>query len=85
MAVELADETSARRFAESLRLFSLAVSLGGCESLITVASATTHGPMLMSDKDRADAGIAPGLLRVSVGLEDPKDLIADIHQALDRV
>ena len=85
MALEMGSTEEACRLAEGLKLHSLAVSLGGCESLLTVPAATTHGPMLMSDDDRRHNLITPGLIRYSTGLEDPQDLIRDLSQALDNV
>lgn len=70
---------------ESVRLIQLAVSLGGVESLIEHPATMTHGPMIMSDEDRRKSGLSDGLIRFSVGLEDPDDLIKDLEQALDKV
>lgn len=69
-------------FVGALKLFSLAESLGGVESLICHPSSMTH--RAMSDEAQAQAGISPTLLRVSVGLEDPQDLIADLKQAFQK-
>ncbi len=66
-------------FASSLQLFSLAESLGGVESLICHPGSMTH--RAMSDEAQEEAGIAPTLLRLSVGLEDAQDLITDLKQA----
>ncbi len=65
---------------EALRLVTHAVSLGGTESLAVHAASTTHGPL--SEDARRRAGVTPGLIRVSVGLEDADDLCADFAQAL---
>jgi cystathionine beta-lyase/cystathionine gamma-synthase len=65
---------------EALRLVTHAVSLGGTESLAVHAASTTHGPL--TEEARRRAGVTPGLIRVSVGLEDERDLIADLAQAL---
>ena len=62
------------------RLCVLAVSLGGMETLITHPASMVH--VHQSDIERDSAGIAPGLLRLSVGIEAPADLIADLDQAL---
>jgi cystathionine beta-lyase/cystathionine gamma-synthase len=56
-----------------------ALSLGGVESLVCVPSRTSH--RMMSREERARAGISDGLVRVSVGLEDIQDLLADFAQA----
>jgi cystathionine beta-lyase/cystathionine gamma-synthase len=70
----------AARFVESLRLFSLAGSLGGVESLATIPAVTTHARL--SHRERQAMGISDGLVRLSVGIEAVEDLIADIDQAL---
>ncbi|GAL05832.1 cystathionine gamma-synthase [Photobacterium aphoticum] len=66
-------------FVRELKCFSLAESLGGTESLICHPSSMTH--RAMSDEAQAEAGLKTTLLRLSVGLEDPDDLIADLEQA----
>ncbi|UXI01491.1 O-succinylhomoserine (thiol)-lyase [Photobacterium sp. TY1-4] len=66
-------------FVRQLQCFSLAESLGGTESLICHPASMTH--RAMSDAAQAEAGIKPSLLRLSVGLEDADDLIADLAQA----
>lgn len=70
-------------FLSSLKLFSLAESLGGVESLVAHPASMTH--RAMSDEAQLAAGLAPSLLRLSVGLEDVADLIADLKQAFDKV
>lgn len=70
----------ATRVADRLKLFVLAPSLGGAESLVTQPCTTTqHG---LSPEERARRGISDAMLRLSVGLEDARDLIADLEQAL---
>ena len=71
----------AARFADAVRVFTLAESLGGVESLVAHPATMTH--VGMSEEARRLAGIGRGLLRLSVGLEDAGDLIADLEQALD--
>ncbi len=66
-------------FISALQLFSLAESLGGVESLIAHPGSMTH--RAMSDEAQAQAGLNPTLLRLSVGIEDSRDLIDDIEQA----
>ncbi len=70
----------ATRVADRLRLFALAPSLGGAESLVTQPCTTTHHGL--TPEERARRGISDALLRLSVGLEDAEDLIADLQQAL---
>ncbi|MXP50306.1 cystathionine gamma-synthase [Pantoea sp. Eser] len=73
------DEALLRRFLKALRLFTLAESLGGVESLISHTATMTHAGM--SAEARAAAGISDTLLRVSVGIEDHEDLTADLDNA----
>ncbi len=70
----------ARRVAESTSVFMLAESLGGVESLVGYPTLMSHGSM--SEEQRLARGIGPTLIRLSVGIEDPDDLIADLEQAL---
>jgi methionine-gamma-lyase len=71
---------AARRFCDRVRLFLLAASLGGVESLVVLPAYTSH--YNMSAEELRAAGVKPGTVRVSVGLEDAEDLIADLRQAL---
>ncbi|AVR88547.1 L-methionine gamma-lyase [Thauera aromatica K172] len=81
LTIELAgDGADATRVADRLRLFALAPSLGGVESLVTQPCTTTHHDL--SAAERARRGISDAMLRLSVGLEDVDDLIADLEQAL---
>lgn len=68
-------------FVDSLRCFSLAESLGGVESLVCQPASMTHAPL--SAEAKAVAGIGPGLVRLSVGIEHGDDLLADLAGALD--
>ena len=70
-----------RRLMDSLRLATLAVSLGGVETLVEHPASMTHAGV--SPEDRRDAGFTDGLVRYSVGIEDVEDLIRDLRQALD--
>ena len=71
---------AARRVCDRVRVFLLAASLGGVESLVVLPIYTSH--YNMSAKELAGAGVSPGTIRVSVGLEDSRDLIDDLRQAL---
>ena len=71
------DEQTLRRFLSGLSLFTLAESLGGVESLISHAATMTHAGM--APEARAAAGISETLLRISTGIEDGEDLIADLE------
>ena len=70
----------AKRFSEALHLFTLAPSLGGVESLVTIPVLTSHG--MISAEHRATMGVTDQLVRLSVGIENADDLIADLEQAL---
>ena len=72
-------EERARRFAEGTRIFALAESLGGVESLVEIPAVMTHGSVADSPLE-----VSPALVRLSVGIEHCDDLIADVTQALDR-
>ncbi|MGH9698196.1 MAG: trans-sulfuration enzyme family protein [Candidatus Acidiferrales bacterium] len=71
---------AARRFCDRVRTFLLAASLGGVESLVVLPIYSSH--YNMSIPELRAAGVQPGTVRVSVGLEDPADLIEDLRQAL---
>ena len=71
------------RLLDGVELMTLAVSLGGVETLIQHPASMTHAAMPRSE--RLDAGITDGLVRLSVGCEDVEDLIADLEQAFQRV
>lgn len=82
VAFEVAGGRAAgNRLVESTRLALLAVSLGGVETLIEHPASMSHAPL--NDEQLRRAGIPPGLIRLSVGIEDADDLIADLRQALD--
>lgn len=77
------DLARARRFLENTRLFALAESLGGVESLVNHPAIMTHGSV---PKERREVlGITDTLIRLSVGIEDVDDLIGDLRHALDQV
>ncbi len=73
----------ARRFLEAVKIFTLAESLGGVESLIEHPAIMTHSSV--PAETRAKLGISDTLIRVSVGIEDTEDLIGDLSCALDAV
>lgn len=76
-------ESEAFRFLNALELISLAVSLGGTESLAEHPSTMTHADIPRDDQLRM--GITPAMVRLSIGVEHPDDLMADLEQALDAV
>ncbi len=73
----------ARRVSEALSLFTLAPSLGGVESLVSIPVLTSH--LTVSPEERAKIGVTQQLIRLSVGIENADDLIADLEQALKAV
>jgi O-acetylhomoserine (thiol)-lyase len=73
---------AARAFYDALRLFLRLVNIGDSKSLAAIPAETTHS--LLSDEELARVGIAPGLVRLSIGIEHPQDLLADLAQALER-
>jgi cystathionine beta-lyase/cystathionine gamma-synthase len=82
VAVELrGGRPAAERFLSSLKLARVATSLGGPETLVCHPASSTHASL--SPDEAALCGVTEGLLRVSVGLEDPSDLLQDVVQALD--
>ena len=72
---------AARRFSDRVKLFLLAASLGGVESLVILPIYSSH--YNMTTEELRQAGVSPGTVRVSIGLEDREDLIADLKQALE--
>ncbi len=81
LAFDLAGGREAgRRFVEGVRLASLALSLGGVETLVTHPASTSHREFGLPEL--AAAGIGAGTVRVAVGVEHPEDLWADFEQAL---
>lgn len=72
---------AARAFYDALGLFLRLVNIGDSKSLAAIPAETTHS--LLSDEELRSAGIAPGLVRLSLGIEHPQDLLADLAQALE--
>jgi len=80
LSFDLGTQEAARRFLNQVKLCALAESLGGVETLISLPALMTHASMPQEVRDRV--GITEGLVRLSVGIEDVEDIIADIDQAL---
>jgi methionine-gamma-lyase len=76
-------ETESFRFLDSLKIAKLAVSLGGTETLASHPAAMTH--LSVPPERKQKLGITDNLVRISIGIEDPHDLIADFEQALEQV
>lgn len=83
ISFELGSFDNAKKFLDRVRLCSLAESLGGVETLISHPISMTHGSV--PEETRKRLGITPGLVRISVGIEDIEDLIADVENAFDGV
>jgi len=83
LSFDLGSKEKAGRFLGALKVFLNAESLGGVESLASHSATTTHAAL--TDENRASVGITDGLVRLSVGIEDKDDLIADLDQALEAV
>jgi cystathionine beta-lyase/cystathionine gamma-synthase len=80
LSFDLGSLEAARRFLNQVKLCALAESLGGVESLISLPALMTHASMPKEVQERI--GISEGLVRLSVGIEDVEDIIADLDQAL---
>ena len=83
LSFELKDLIDATEFRKALKLIKSSMSLAGVESTVLSPTQTSHA--LLSEEARFKQGIADGLIRFSIGIEEPEDLIADIEQALERV
>jgi len=82
ISLDLGDPARARRFVEATRVFALAESLGGVESLIGHPASMTHAAVPVAMRERM--GLTESLVRLSCGIEDSEDLIADLEQAFER-
>lgn len=83
MAIELGSREAAGKFLRAVKLFINAESLGGVESLTSHPATATHASL--TEERRLAIGITQGLVRLSVGIEDKEDLLADLAQALETV
>jgi cystathionine beta-lyase/cystathionine gamma-synthase len=83
MTLELGSREAVGRFLGALKIFLNAESLGGVESLASHSATSTHAAL--TEERRLAIGITQGLVRLSVGIEDKDDLIADLSQALEAV
>ncbi len=80
LSFDLVSGERAHRFAGSTKIFALAESLGGVESLVSVPAVMTHASI--PEEKRREIGLTPGLVRLSVGIEDAEDLLQDVEVAL---
>jgi len=83
LSFDLGSREAAGKFLAAIKVFLSAESLGGVESLASHSATTTHAAL--SEEDRTRLGITQGLVRLSVGIEDKEDLLADLEQALAAV
>ena len=83
IGLDLDTVEAGKTFANSVRLCTLATSLGGVETILQHSASMTHATI--PREDRLKAGITDGLIRLSVGVEDVNDLMADLTQALDKI
>ena len=83
LSFDVGSETAARTVAETTTIPKFSVSLGGTETILSYPPKMSHAELSVADQ--AASGITPGLLRFSVGLEDPDDLIADLAQAFAKI
>ena len=82
LSFELNESVNSEKFLKSLRLIKPSMSLAGVESTILAPSKTSHA--LLGEEERKNQGISEGLLRLSVGIENKKDLISDLNQAFEK-
>lgn len=83
VAFDVGNLENAKTVCNALKIFTLAESLGGVESLISHPATMTHASVPKEEREKL--GISDGLLRLSVGIEDPEDLVADLQRALAEV
>ena len=81
ISFEMSSFEEAKRVLDHVKLCALAVSLGDCETLIQHPASMTHS--MCSKEEIEAAGFSDRLIRLSVGLEDPEDIIADLQQAFE--
>jgi cystathionine beta-lyase/cystathionine gamma-synthase len=83
ISFELGSYENAKKFLDRVKLCALAESLGGVETLISHPETMTHASVPIETRKRL--GITPGLVRISAGIEDLEDLMADLENAFDGV
>lgn len=83
LSFDVGSEANAKIVAENVQIPEFSVSLGGVETILSYPPKMSHAEL--NPEERAASGITPGLLRFSVGIEDPDDLIADLKQALAKI
>lgn len=83
MTIDLGSKENVRKFLDNLKIFTLAESLGGVESLVNHSWTMSHSSV--SEEEKKELGLTEGILRLSVGIEDVEDLIDDLEQALEKI
>jgi cystathionine beta-lyase/cystathionine gamma-synthase len=83
ISFDLGSEAAVRRMLDRVTVCALGESLGGVESLISHPASMTHSSV--EPEERVRRGITPGLVRISVGIEDVEDILGDLEQALSAV
>ena len=83
VSFEVADRARAWQIVDSVQRFSITANLGDAKSIVTHPATTTHGRL--SQAERNEMGVTDGLIRLSIGLEDDADLIADLDRAFDTI
>jgi cystathionine beta-lyase/cystathionine gamma-synthase len=83
ITIDLGSYSAATQFLDGLSICSLAVSLGNVDTLVEHPASMTH--RVVPPEDRAASGITDGMVRISVGIEDAQDLVADLESGLSRI
>ena len=83
IALDVGGIEEGKRFVNNVKVCLLATSLGGVETILQHSASMTHAGL--SSEERLKAGVTDGLIRLSVGIEDAKDLIADLENALNQI
>lgn len=83
VTIDLGSRENVEKFLNNLKIFTLAESLGGVESLVNHSWSMSHSSV--PEEEKKELGLTEGILRLSVGIEDVEDLIEDLKQALDKV
>lgn len=82
MSFEAENFEVAQKICDSLELFAIVANIGDSKSLVIHPASTTHSQL--SEKELQSAGVTPCTIRLSIGLENPCDIIADLKQALEK-
>jgi len=83
ISIEIGSYEGAGQFMDGLRMCGLGVSLGNVDTLVQHPASMTH--RLVSDDDKAKSGITPGMVRLSIGIEEAADIIADLERGLNNI